>query len=79
MNSCPKCQAPVPPGADSLANYKAFPVAFAVCTEELRRQAAGLGCDAVIGVRMNFDLDRSGIGLQVFDMQLYGTAVRRIK
>lgn len=62
---------------DSLANYKALPVAFAVCVEQLKRQAAAMGADAVIGVRMNFDLDRSGIGMQIFDMQLIGTAVKR--
>jgi uncharacterized protein YbjQ (UPF0145 family) len=63
---------------DSSANFKAFPVAFAVCSEQLRRQAASMGGDAVVGVQMNFDLDRSGIGLSAFTMQLFGTAVRRL-
>ena len=62
---------------DSVANYQAFPIAFAVCVEQLKIQAAALGCDAVIGIQMNFDLDRSGIGLSIFTMQLFGTAVRR--
>ena len=62
---------------DSVANFQAFPIAFAVCVEQLKRQAAAQGGDAVIGLRMNFDLDRSGIGLSAFTMQLYGTAVRR--
>ena len=62
---------------DSVANFRAFPVAFKVCTEQLRREALALGADAVIGVRMNFDLDRSGVGLMAFTMQLFGTAVRR--
>ncbi len=62
---------------DSVANFKAFPIAFKVCTESLKKQAAALGGDAVIGVRMNFDLDRSGVGIMAFTMQLFGTAVRR--
>jgi uncharacterized protein YbjQ (UPF0145 family) len=62
---------------DSVANYQAFPVAFAVCVEQLKRDAASLGANAVIGMRMNFDLDRSGGGLSAFTMQLFGTAVRR--
>jgi len=62
---------------DSVASFQSFPVAFAVCIEQLKRQAANLGADAVIGIQMNFDLDRSGIGLSVFTMQLFGTAVRR--
>ncbi len=62
---------------DSVANYQAFPIAFAVCVEQLKRQAARLGADAVVGVKMNFDLDRSGVGLMAFTMQLIGTAVRR--
>ena len=62
---------------DSVANFQAFPVAFAVCVEQLKRQAASIGADAVIGVQMNFDLDRSALGLSAFTMQLFGTAVRR--
>jgi len=62
---------------DSVANYQAFPIAFAVCVEQLKIQAAALACNAVIGVQMNFDLDRSGIGFSIFTMQLFGTAVRR--
>src|SRR5450756_335667 len=34
---------------DSVANFKAFPIAFKVCTESLKKQAAALGGDAVIG------------------------------
>jgi uncharacterized protein YbjQ (UPF0145 family) len=63
---------------DSVANFQSFPIAFAVCVEQLKRQAAALGGDAVIGIQMNFDLDRSGIGLSAFTMQLFGTAVRRV-
>lgn len=62
---------------DSVANFRAFPIAFAVCVEQLKRDASRLGADAVVGMRMNFDLDRSGIGVQGFTMQLFGTAVRR--
>jgi uncharacterized protein YbjQ (UPF0145 family) len=63
---------------DSVANFQAFPVAFAVCVEQLKRQAASIGADAVIGIQMNFDLDRSALGLSAFTMQLFGTAVRRV-
>ncbi len=62
---------------DSSANFQAFPVAWTVCVEQLKRQAASLGGDAVIGVRMVFETDRSGAGLSHFTMQVYGTAVRR--
>jgi uncharacterized protein YbjQ (UPF0145 family) len=62
---------------DSVANFQAFSVAFAVCVEQLKRQAASMGGDAVIGIQMNFDLDRSALGLSAFTMQLFGTAVRR--
>ena len=62
---------------DSSANFQAFPVGWTVCIEQLKRQAASLGGDAVIGVRMVFETDRSGVGLSHFTMQVYGTAVRR--
>jgi uncharacterized protein YbjQ (UPF0145 family) len=62
---------------DSVANFQAFPVAFTVCVEQLKRQAANMGADAVIGIQMNFDIDRSHSGLSAFTMQLFGTAVRR--
>lgn len=62
---------------DSSANYEAFPVAWHVCIEQLKRQASALGGDAVVGVRMVFETDRSGIGLSHFTMHVYGTAVRR--
>ncbi len=62
---------------DSVANFQAFPLAFTVCVEQLKRQCAALGGNAVLGMQMNFDLDRSGGGLSVFTMQLFGTAVKR--
>jgi len=62
---------------DSSANYQAFPIAWTVCIEQLKRQAASLGGDAVVGVRMEFETDRSGVGLSHFTMHAYGTAVRR--
>jgi uncharacterized protein YbjQ (UPF0145 family) len=62
---------------DSTANVHALPVAWTVCLEYLRRQASRLGADAIIGLQMNYDVDRSGGGFTVFTMQLYGTAVRR--
>jgi uncharacterized protein YbjQ (UPF0145 family) len=62
---------------DSTANIAALPVAWTVCVEQLKRQCSSMGGDAVIGVRMNYDIDRSAIGLSVFTLQLYGTAVRR--
>jgi uncharacterized protein YbjQ (UPF0145 family) len=62
---------------DSVADYRLFPIAFTVCVEALKRGAAARGANAVIGLRMNFDLDKGGSGLQFFTMQLFGTAVRR--
>lgn len=62
---------------DSSANYQAFPVAWQICIEHLKRQAASLGGDAVVGVQMAFETDKSGMGLSHFTMHVYGTAVRR--
>jgi uncharacterized protein YbjQ (UPF0145 family) len=62
---------------DSVVKLEAIPVAFTVCVEQLKREAAKIGGDAVVGMRMNYDLDRSGGGIQAFTMQLFGTAVRR--
>jgi hypothetical protein len=52
-----------------------FQRAFAVCVEELKRQALKLGGDAVTWLRQDVDLDTTAF--QFFYMQAYGTAVRR--
>jgi uncharacterized protein YbjQ (UPF0145 family) len=62
---------------EARVKLEAIPVAFTVCVEQLKREAAKIGGDAVVGMRMNYDLDRTGSGIQAFTMQLFGTAVRR--
>jgi len=57
--------------------HQDFPIAFVVCLEELKVQAASIGGDAVIWLRQDIDLDTSGF--QFFFMQAYGTAVRTIR
>lgn len=53
-----------------------FEQAFYIATQELKRKAALLGANAVIGMRMDIDLDTNGF--QYFYLQMYGTAVKMI-
>ena len=51
-----------------------FEKAFFVAVEELKKRAAILGADAVIGMRQDIDLDTTSF--QFFYLQMYGTAVK---
>ena len=51
-----------------------FDRAYYICVAELKRRAAELGGDAVVGMRMDYDLDTSNFG--AFYLQMYGTAVK---
>lgn len=51
-----------------------FEKAFYVSTQELKKRAAILGADAIIGMRQDIDMDTTGF--QYFYLQMYGTAVR---
>jgi uncharacterized protein YbjQ (UPF0145 family) len=51
-----------------------FDKAFFIAVQELKKRAAMVGADAVIGMRQDIDLDTSGF--QFFYLQMYGTAVR---
>jgi hypothetical protein len=51
-----------------------FDKAFFVAVQELRKRAAIVGGDAIIGMRQDIDLDTSGF--QFFYLQMYGTAVK---
>lgn len=51
-----------------------FDPAFYIAVEELKRRAIVLDADAIIGLKVNFDLDTNGF--QYFYLQSYGTAVR---
>jgi uncharacterized protein YbjQ (UPF0145 family) len=57
------------------AGQQHFRRAFAVCLEDLRRQTARLGGDAIVWLRQDLNLDTNAF--QFFYMQAYGTAVRR--
>ena len=51
-----------------------FEKAFFVAVEELKKRAALLGADAIVGMRQDIDLDTSTF--QFFYLQMYGTAVK---
>ena len=51
-----------------------FEAAFFIATEELKRRAAMVGADAVIGMRQDIDMDTNGFAY--FYLQMYGTAVK---
>lgn len=53
-----------------------FEPAFYIGVEELKKRAIRLGADAIVGLRLDFDLDTSGF--QYFYLQMYGTAVKFI-
>ena len=51
-----------------------FDKAFFIAIEELKKRAARMGADAVIGMRQDIDLDT--VGFTYFYLQMYGTAVK---
>lgn len=51
-----------------------FEKAFFVAVQELKRRAALLGADAIIGMRQDIDMDTDTF--QFFYLQIYGTAVK---
>lgn len=51
-----------------------FDPAFYIAIEELKRRAIALDADAIIGLKVDFDLDTNGF--QYFYLQSYGTAVK---
>lgn len=51
-----------------------FDRAFYIAVEELKKQAARMDADAVIGMRQDIDLDTNGF--TYFYLQMYGTAVK---
>lgn len=51
-----------------------FDPAFYIAVEELKRRAIVLDADAIVGLKVDFDLDTNGF--QYFYLQAYGTAVR---
>lgn len=51
-----------------------FEKAFFVAVQELKKRAALVGADAVVGMRQDIDLDTATF--QFFYLQIYGTAVK---
>lgn len=51
-----------------------FDPAFYICVEELKRRAIEKDADAIVGLKVDFDLDTNAF--QYFYVQAYGTAVR---
>jgi hypothetical protein len=60
----------------SNVNWMAFPVAFEVCVEGLRRTCLAVGGDAVVSMRQDVDIAEGTTGIPFFYMQMYGTAVK---
>lgn len=54
-----------------------FDRAFYIALAELRLRAAEMGADAIIGMKMDFDLDTTNFG--AFYLQMYGTAVKLLE
>lgn len=65
-------------GANVPVAYKVLPTAFAVCVEGLKRACLKVGGDAVVWMRQDTDIEPAGMtgSMQVFYMQVYGTAVK---
>jgi uncharacterized protein YbjQ (UPF0145 family) len=51
-----------------------FDKAFYIAVQELKKRAAFLGADAIVGMRQDIDLDTTDF--QFFYLQMYGTAVK---
>lgn len=51
-----------------------FDKAFFVAVQELKKRAATIGGDAIVGMRQDIDLDTENF--QFFYLQIYGTAVK---
>lgn len=60
-------------GEDSVGQNE-FEKAFFVAVQELKKRAASLGADAIIGLRQDIDMDTTTF--QFFYLQIYGTAVK---
>lgn len=56
------------------AGQNDFDKAFFCGVQELKKRAKRMGADAIVGMRMDIDLDTNGFTF--FYLQLYGTAVR---
>jgi hypothetical protein len=57
-------------------NWMAFPVAFEVCVEGLRRACLAVGGDAVVSMRQDVDVAEGTSGIPFFYLQMYGTALK---
>jgi len=51
-----------------------FELAFYIAVQELKKRAAMLGADAIVGMRQDIDLDTNAFAY--FYLQMYGTAVK---
>lgn len=51
-----------------------FELAFYIAVQELKKRAARLGADAIVGMRQDIDLDTNAFAY--FYLQMYGTAVK---
>lgn len=51
-----------------------FDLAFYIAVQELKKRAAMLGADAIVGMRQDIDLDTNAFAY--FYLQMYGTAVK---
>ena len=61
-------------GFEGSVGQSSFDDAFYIAVAEMKIRAIEMGADAVIGVKMDFDLDTTNFG--AFYLQMYGTAVK---
>lgn len=61
-------------GFEGSVGQSNFDSAFYICIAELKLRCVEMGGNAIVGMRMDFDLDTNNYG--AFYLQMYGTAVR---
>ena len=64
----------ISPQFEGTVGQASFDRAFYIGVAELKLRAAEIGANAIVGIRMDFDLDTTNFG--AFYLQIYGTAVR---
>jgi len=62
-------------GIEVQVHFQQMPAAFAVCVEQLKRACIRVGGNAIVGLRMDTDIE-AVMGAHHFYLQMYGTAVR---
>jgi len=64
-----------PAGFEGNVGQRSFDMAFYISIAEMKLRASELGGNAIVGLKMDFDLDTTNFGC--FYLQMYGTVVKR--